>query len=115
MLVVFFLIEAGQLRTVNSAVLDFETHANPNNLPRLFIRALLDGAQAYQAQDDLIEKQADALRQTDNLGHLDALHLAVAERLGVDFFITCDDRIIKRYSGPLAVRNPIDFIRESLP
>ena len=41
---------------------------------------------------------------------LDALHLACAEASGCDYFLTCDDRIVKRYAGHLQVKNPADFI-----
>lgn len=32
------------------------------------------------------------------------------EYKSVDYFITCDDRIIKRYKGLPKIKNPIDFI-----
>ena len=41
---------------------------------------------------------------------LDALHLASAEKLKADFFITCDDRIIKNYKGNMKVVSPIEFV-----
>jgi predicted nucleic acid-binding protein len=40
---------------------------------------------------------------------VDALHLACAEAIGADFFITCDDKLMKRYSGSLKVKNPVEF------
>ena len=44
----------------------------------------------------------------------DALHLASAEKSGVDYFVTCDDRIIKKYSGKIKVINPVGFVQELL-
>lgn len=29
----------------------------------------------------------------------DALHLAVAERAGVDYFVTCDDKLLRKARG----------------
>jgi hypothetical protein len=43
---------------------------------------------------------------------LDALHAAAAESADCRFLLTCDDRFRKRYSGPLSVLNPADFILE---
>lgn len=45
---------------------------------------------------------------------LDALHLASAEAAAADYFLTCDDRLIKRYKGSLAVLTPLDFINREL-
>jgi predicted nucleic acid-binding protein len=40
---------------------------------------------------------------------LDALHLACAEAAGAERFLTCDDRLIRRYSGQMIVQNPVTF------
>jgi predicted nucleic acid-binding protein len=40
---------------------------------------------------------------------LDALHLACAEILKVDYFVTCDDRIIRKYTGTVVVINPVEL------
>lgn len=42
---------------------------------------------------------------------IDALHLAAAEAADVDFFITCDYNIIKKYKGNLKVIRPLDFLK----
>ena len=41
---------------------------------------------------------------------LDALHLAAAEAAGATHFVSCDDRLLRRYTGPLTATNPIDFV-----
>jgi len=43
---------------------------------------------------------------------IDALHLASAEEAGSEYFITCDDKTIKNYSGALKALNPVQFILE---
>ena len=40
---------------------------------------------------------------------LDALHLACAERLKAGYFVTCDDRIIRKYTGKVVVVNPVEL------
>ena len=40
---------------------------------------------------------------------LDALHLACAEELKVDYFVTCDDRMIRKYTGTIVVINPVEL------
>lgn len=45
---------------------------------------------------------------------IDSLHLACAEALKADCFVTCDDRIIKSYKGTIKVKNPMDFVANIL-
>jgi len=40
---------------------------------------------------------------------LDAVHLASAEAAQVDFFITCDYTVSKRYRGMLHIITPLQF------
>lgn len=41
----------------------------------------------------------------------DALHVACAEIAGCAYFLTCDDRLIRKYPEPdLQVVNPVDFV-----
>lgn len=40
----------------------------------------------------------------------DALHASSAEAAGASHFITCDDRLIRRYIGPLTCVDPQNFI-----
>lgn len=50
-----------------------------------------------------------------NIKPLDALHIACAETAVADFFITCDDRLIRRYQSipdaKMTICNPPDFVR----
>lgn len=58
---------------------------------------------------DPIEQRAAALEAL-GLKPLDALHAASAEATGADYFLTCDDRLPRRYAGPLTILNPVSFI-----
>ena len=49
-----------------------------------------------------------------NIKGMDSLHLACAEKMRVDYFITCDDRMIKRYRGYLIVINPTTFANDAI-
>jgi predicted nucleic acid-binding protein len=47
------------------------------------------------------------------LGALDALHLAFAEAAGCDYFLTCDDRLLKKHKlFNLIAMNPVDFVQK---
>ena len=62
--------------------------------------------------DVQIKHRAEALEQ-EGLRALDALHIACAEAAGCDYFVTCDDRLKKRYGRKkraLRVCTPIEFV-----
>ncbi|WP_420800312.1 PIN domain-containing protein [Myxacorys almedinensis] len=44
-------------------------------------------------------ERAQELESSNNIKSLDALHIACAEALDVNYLMTCDDRLIKKYSG----------------
>ena len=61
-----------------------------------------------------IKKRAIELRQY-NIKDMDSLHLAFAESIDVDYFITTDRLLInasKRANSKIKVINPIEFIME---
>ena len=63
---------------------------------------------------DIDEKECEAVvKEIEKLGisPIDCLHLASAEAANVDYFITCDYDLIRKYKGSLKVINPIDFIK----
>ena len=59
-----------------------------------------------------IRKLAITVQDAANLAPKDALHLACAMNSGADYFLSCDDDVVKR-SGrinmKMKVMNPIDF------
>jgi len=95
---------------VNSDVLEYENSRNPFLHRKTWVSSYLSLAVVYQELDDSIRMRAQSLEK-QGLGSVDALHLACAEKATSRYFITCDDRIIKRYQGEaLKVMNPVDFV-----
>ena len=43
---------------------------------------------------------------------IDAIHASLSELNSIDYFLTVDDGIIKKYSGSLKILNPINFISQ---
>ena len=66
-------------------------------------------ADTYQNFSDSIVQRAQAIVQEYQLQPLDAVHLASAEAAQVDFFITCDYTVLKRYRGTLHIITPLQF------
>ena len=64
----------------------------------------------YQKMDAIIQKRAEKIN-ANGIDPLDALHLSTAEIAKADIFITCDEKILKKYKGKLKTYNPIDFVQ----
>lgn len=67
-------------------------------------------ASVYQNINKEIEQVAEQLHRSMEIGPIDALHIASAELARVDFFITCDYNLIKRYKGTMTIVSPKMFL-----
>ena len=89
-------VEEGEYKIVLSDALIFEHMKNPYPHRMKRIESYFSLAKEYIEINDSVIKRARKLRDMGILD-LDALHIALAERAKVDYFITCDDGIIKLY------------------
>lgn len=113
MFVIFMLIESQGIELGSSDVLLFENDQNPHDERRVFVSLILQKANGFYPIDDKILRRAQEIEKF-NIKGLDALHLACAEELKVDCFITCDEKITKRYRGSMRVKNPVNFVADVL-
>jgi predicted nucleic acid-binding protein len=105
-------LEAGGAELVNSAVLEFENSLNLLALRRDWMLRCLEQSSVYQFVDPPIRGRAEHLEK-NHLGAIDALHIACAEEAGCDYFITCDDRLIKkRKLFTVKTMNSVDFVQK---
>lgn len=109
MLLLFMLIDYQSVEIVSSDALLFENDKNPYEERRTFVSFVLRKASWFQSIDKDILIRSQEIEKC-NIKGLDALHIACAEKSKADFFITCDDKITKRYKGLVHVQNPIDFV-----
>ncbi len=115
---VLALCSAGKVELVSSEALQYEMQQSPWPERREHARAVLATAHLVVAVDEAVERRAQGLL---SLGFkpLDALHLACAETSGVDYFCTCDDRLLRRVrqTGGLKLKavTPIELIQELEP
>lgn len=100
---------------IGSDILLFETERNPNLTRREYATEILRKAKHWVALNEFIENRARVLNKLA-FKPLDALHLASAEAAGVDYFCTCDDRLLKRARSlkdlQIPVLSPLDLIGE---
>ncbi len=108
-LLIFSLIEKDYFELISSEVLTYENDRNPYEERKLFVSSIIKNAKQFQKLDEKILERAKEIEKLGIRG-LDALHLACAERAGAEYFLTCDNRIIKRYKGIILVKNPVEFI-----
>lgn len=47
-----------------------------------------------------------------NIKGIDAIHVSLSELNFIDYFLTLDDRILKKYFGTLNIFNPVNFISQ---
>lgn len=107
---ILLLLESGAITLVASDALAYEVSRHPYAESRLILQSILKTAISYQPVNTAILQRGQELERNAKIGHVDALHLACAEVQNVDYFITCDDRLIKRYRGMLNTINPTAFV-----
>lgn len=104
------MIEAGDVELISSSVVGYENSRNPSPMQRKWVQRCIRLAIATQRVNVPIRGRAQQL-ETEGIKALDALHVACAEAAGSEYLLTCDDRLIRRYTGELNILNPVDFIR----
>jgi len=106
------LIEAGEAVLINSTVLEFENSRNPFSLRQDWMSRCLGQATAYQNVNESIRERAETLEK-HGLKAIDSLHVACAESAGADYFLTCDDRLLKKQKHVTVLSmNPLDFVQK---
>ncbi len=106
------LVEAGEATLINSTVLEFENSRNPFSLRQDWVSRCLEQATDYQRVNESIRERAESLEK-HGLKAIDSLHVACAESAGADYFLTCDDRLLKKQKHiTVSSMNPLDFVQK---
>jgi predicted nucleic acid-binding protein len=110
--IILQMIEAKVVGLISSSVLEYENSRNPYPIKQEAMNRYLQLAGLRQEVDEAIRQRAEVLEQ-NGLKAIDALHVACAEAVESDYFITCDKRLVNRCSGlTMKVINPADFVLE---
>ena len=107
--VVLQMVEAGTVELASSSALRYENSRNPFPLRRSWVSRCLALARQQRQVDELTSARAAEL-EAGGLQAIDALHIACAEAASSDYFLTCDDAVVRRYRGQVKVSNPVDFV-----
>jgi len=111
-IIILQMVEVKAVELISSSVLEYENSRNPYPIKQEAMNRYLQLAELRQEVDETIRKRAEELEK-DGLKAIDALHIACAEAVNNDYFITCDKRLINRCSKlTMKVMNPVDFVLE---
>ncbi len=104
--------DASQLRVYLEAQ---AVHENPHVLRRDVTERVLSLATEFVPMELAVEERATRYQDL-GLKPMDAAHLACAVEAGVDFFCTCDDRLLRRSksldTGLTRPVTPLELIQE---
>ena len=106
-------IREGALELAWSYILEYENQANPFAERREAVLVWKRYACIDSEESHSITKKAAEL-QSKGLKSKDALHVACAIEMGCDYFLTTDDRLLKRMTNSVEIRavDPVTFVRE---
>jgi predicted nucleic acid-binding protein len=109
---------AGAVSIISSSVLAYENSLSPFPERKERISNYVALASRTVKMTDVLRKRATVL-EAAGFDSLDAMHLACAESCGAEYFITCDDIIIRkaRKEGnavSLSVCSPLEFLVEEV-
>jgi len=93
-IVIMSRVPSGDIKTINSFALEYENSKNPQIENRMIIKDMLNINSEYIAYSEKIQKSAEQFENRGIMG-MDALHLACAEMAKAEYFITCDDALLK--------------------
>ncbi len=111
-IIILQMVEAKEVELISSSVLEYENSRNPYPIKQETMSHYLLLAQLRQEVSEAIRKRSEELEQ-NGLKAIDALHVACAEAVNSNYFITCDKRLINRCLGlTVKVINPVDFVLE---
>ncbi len=108
--VVLQMLEEDKLLLVTSSVLAYENSRNFSRARKQWVTHCTTLATVYQEVNGAIARRAHLLEE-QGLKAADALHIACAEAAVCEYFLTCDDRLLRHGQFfELKALNPVDFI-----
>jgi predicted nucleic acid-binding protein len=104
----------GFVRICSSWALLYENEADPDPIRRERVSRVLEALDRPPAPSEHVRRRAEMLIRS-GVREMDALHLACAEDIHADHFVTCDDDLLskaRRLRSGTRVWDPVSFVRE---
>ncbi|MDQ2087667.1 PIN domain-containing protein [Herbivorax sp. ANBcel31] len=122
--IIFELIEKGNYDLYWSFILEDENSSNPFLNRRSYIKLLSSICSVAISPTPQIKEVAKIIIDNSNARIKDALHIATAAFAGCEYFITCDDRLIRTLNSNMdniqyvlnniKLFNPVEFLRKEM-
>ena len=103
----------GKISFVWSYVLEFENAKNPFVEKQNTIAAFKQYASEIAVHSQIIDTAAEKLQKL-GIKPFDALHIACAIHTGCNYFLTVDDKILKKQVQGIAITDPVAFVNDVL-
>jgi len=87
--------QSGDVTLLTSEALEYELSRIPDETRREEAMSLLSLAAERLAITEEMEKLADRL-ESGGIAAMDAVHLAMASCARADYFVTCDDKLVRK-------------------
>lgn len=114
-LTILGIIEKNYMGLVSSEALDYEISRIPDKSRESKVREILAISNKYSIINDDIELKAKQYMK-EGIKPMDALHLASAIEMKVDYFCTTDDKLLKKakkINAPFTkITSPLELIME---
>ncbi|MCY2988413.1 MAG: PIN domain-containing protein [Planctomycetota bacterium] len=115
-ILIFEQAERGRWTLVSSEMAVIEVDAIPDAVRQARVRLLLPESPHVRKLGEVTFRRAAEL-ETLGFKPADAVHLAAAEELSVDVFLSCDDRLCRlakrrRRQLRVEVANPLEWLKE---
>ena len=88
-------VQQGTVSLLTSEALEYEISRTPDGQRRQEATAILTLASERLTLSDASERLAESFAQA-GLSAIDALHVALAATAGADYFVTADDKLLRR-------------------
>lgn len=96
-------------------MLELEVSKNPHPHRRSYVDGILAKADRFVSTDEPIIARAKQL-ESEGFKGMDAMHIASAEVVNVQFFCSCDDRLLRKarvsYGGVVKIVSPFELVEE---
>ncbi len=122
--IIFELIEKGNYELCWSFILEDENNQNPFLNRKDYIKLISNICMHKIVPDIKIKEIAKTIIEGSNAKIKDSLHIASAISAESNYFITCDDRLIRTINSNMnnfkhilkniKLFNPVDFLREEM-
>lgn len=88
-------VQAGEIKMISSEALEYEISRIPDDSRRYAAMTLLSLADERLMVSQTVESLAETLER-QGIHPMDALHLALASEQSADYFVTCDDALLRK-------------------